>query len=326
MRARFDGSALSSGCSCRREHVSRAWHHPLNDPHSNDSRSAGRLDCCGGSHLGPARRPGVGHEGEPPQMTAQIENWRPRYRLVAAAWERVMAEQRVLDLTLVEEWSSTIDALRSQQRALKERGAWRAGPRTLLAALDVQYRELAMTAGFAWLLRPDGHHGLGSTVLAGLLDHLGVHPLVGLGRVRVVLEEQRADGGGDSITEPGGGGPLDVSDVTGSELALVRDTRADLVVYGDDWTVVVEAKTFALEQDQQLDRLHRLWQDERSPSFVFLTRGRREATTAVVSHGQWQGLTWLQIARIVRAATADRTHVAPGVYDYIETLEAYHHA
>ena len=34
------------------------------------------------------------------------------------------------------------------------------------------------------------------------------------------------------------------------------ETRADLVVYGADWTIVVEAKTFASEQKRQLDRLY----------------------------------------------------------------------
>jgi hypothetical protein len=173
-------------------------------------------------------------------------------------------------------------------------GRWRGGPRTLLAALDQHYRELAMTAGLAWLLRPDGHHGLGPVVLDGLLRYLAMDGSGAEAGVRVVLEEQR------------------------------DETRADLIVYGSDWTIVVEAKTFAVEQDRQLDRLYAHWRNEPAPCFVFLTRGQRLPTTAVESRGRWRALTWEQVAEIARTAATPMTRAAPGVHDYIATLEAYH--
>ncbi len=95
-------------------------------------------------------------------------------------------------------------------------------------------------------------------------------------------------------------------------------------MYGGDWTIVVEAKTFAPEQRSQLDRLHQHWQDESNPRFVFLTRGQREQTTARHSRGHWHGLTWQQVADIIRTAADATTGVAPGVHDYLGTLEAYH--
>jgi hypothetical protein len=151
-----------------------------------------------------------------------------------------------------------------------------------------------MTAGLAWLLRSDGHHALGPALLDGLLRHLGIDGSGTQTGVRVVLEEQR------------------------------DETRADLVVYGGDWTVVVEAKTFAVEQERQLDRLYEHWRNEPDPCFVFLTRGQRLPTTAVHSRGQWRGLTWEKVADITRAAATSMTGAAPGVHDYIATLEAYH--
>ena len=45
--------------------------------------------------------------------------------------------------------------------------------RTLMHALDIHYLELPLTAGLAWLLDPDGWHGLSSHVLSGLLNQLG---------------------------------------------------------------------------------------------------------------------------------------------------------
>ena len=224
-----------------------------------------------------------------------VRRWESRLATLTAAWRTLAAQECAQDVDAVTRWGSRLEQMQVTHRDLVQSGRWRGGPRTLLAALDLQYRELAMTAGLAWLLRPDGHHGLGPAVLDRLLDHLGI---VGVGTeagVRVVLEEHRVE------------------------------TRADLVIYGSDWTIVVEAKTFAVEQDRQLDRLYAHWQNELAPCFVFLTRGQRLPTTAVDSRGQWRALTWEQVADIARVAATSMTGAAPGVHDYIATLEAYHH-
>lgn len=215
---------------------------------------------------------------------------------MAAAWQQLAATQGARDRGLVPQWEVRLADMQAAQRKLLSSGRWRGGPRTLLAALDVQYRELAMTAGLAWLLRPDGHHGLGPAVLTALLTHLGVDGSGAEPGVRVVLEEQR------------------------------DRTRADLVVYGPTWTLIVEAKTFAVEQEQQLDRLHAHWSEEPAPRFVFLTRGERMPMTAVASRDAWCGLTWRQVAVLARAAAGSIARAAPGVYDYLATLEAYHRA
>ncbi len=65
-------------------------------------------------------------------------------------------------------------------------------------------------------MRPDGHHGLGDAVLRRFLDHLGIE-----------------------APEPDAGLRIEVEDPR-------EDTIADLVLYGSGWTVVVEAKTFAV--------------------------------------------------------------------------------
>lgn len=191
--------------------------------------------------------------------------------------------------------------MRSMQRELIDKGQWRGGPRTLLAAIGMQDRELILTAGLAWLLRPDGHHGLGSTMLSRLLALVGIgEPADG---VRVVREESRGDDRGSG---------------------LERTTRADLVLYGSGWTIVCEAKTYASEQDQQLDRLHHHWKREAVPHFLFLTRSTREPISATNSRMHWHLHTWGEIAEITRQAASERQKVAAGVRDYIETLEAYH--
>ncbi|WP_187770101.1 MULTISPECIES: hypothetical protein [Aeromicrobium] len=95
-------------------------------------------------------------------------------------------------------------------------------------------------------------------------------------------------------------------------------------MYAPHWTIVVEAKTFAPEQPRQLERLHDEWSEDPSPSFVFLTRGRREAMTAAHTASHWTALTWSDVGRIARTAIGVDSTVAPGVLDYLATLEAYH--
>jgi len=223
-----------------------------------------------------------------------VDTWLERHQSLKREWRAIGVAEQAHGAAAIGKWQSRLGQMRGTQQALVEAGRWRGGPRTLLAAIDMQYRELAMTAGLAWLLRPDGHHGLGPAVLTGLCKQLGIAADGAGAGVRIALEDQR------------------------------DETRADLVVYGADWTIVVEAKTFASEQKRQLDRLYDHWRREPGPCFVFLTRGERVPTTAVDSSGHWQELTWQQVAEVALAAANSMAGVAPGVHDYIATLEAYH--
>jgi len=56
--------------------------------------------------------------------------------------------------------------MRGEADSLRDQGRWRGGHRTLMHALGIQHREVFLTAGLAWLLDPDGWHGLGSRVLS----------------------------------------------------------------------------------------------------------------------------------------------------------------
>lgn len=224
-----------------------------------------------------------------------------RHAALAEEWARVRRSEGLRVASNVAEWQSTLAAMKSERADTVIAGHWRAGPRTLLAALGRQDRELALTAGLAWLLRPDGHHGLGPRLLAALLDELGLHGAPPATRA-IVREEER------------------IVTFEGAE----QITRADLVVYGAGWTLVFEAKAYAVEQPAQLDRLFEGWRGEPDPTFIFLTRGARVPTTAVTSEGLWRSLTWRTVARHTRAAVDDCPSPAPGVRDYITTLEAYH--
>jgi hypothetical protein len=228
------------------------------------------------------------------RVVDDVSDWTSRFQAAAAEWSRLTDAEQVRDAALVERWKQGFLRAKNEEQRLVEAGRWLGGPRTLLAALDLQYRELKMTAGLAWLLRPDGHHGLGRAVLDGILQAARSGTVDTSEDVHVVVEETRAD------------------------------TIADLVVYGRGWTMIVEAKTFAAERPRQLDRIYENWMDEPKASFVFLTRGHRLPVTAKLSKAQWHLLTWRQVAGTIRAATVSAASVAPGVLDYTKTLELFH--
>jgi hypothetical protein len=224
---------------------------------------------------------------EPGTVNDEPDDWTDRIGALSAGWRLLVAAERQAERLVVPQWRHRVEEMLAHQARLKADGHWRGGPRTLLGALDLQYRELAMTGGLAWLLRPDGHHGLGGEVLRTLLERVGVQGADVGPRVRVVVEESR------------------------------DDTRADLVVYGDVWTVVIEAKVFAVEQDEN-------WSGEPCALFVFLTRGQRIPRTCVRSPDAWIPLTWSEVARYVSNAADALPHASAGVHEYIATLEAYH--
>jgi len=201
-----------------------------------------------------------------------------------------VSQQRWSDLDLVGRWERAFADL-SGEVAL-HRDDWLGGPRTLLAAMRVQNLEVPLTAAVAWLLRPDGHHGLGSSFLDAFLARFGVEADSDK-PVRIEVEE------------------------------TIGDTRADLVVRVAGSTLLVESKVHAAEQGEQLDRLAARWQHER-PVLIFLTRTARDPVTAVASRGQWRQWLWSDIAADVRACLELGIPHSAGVEEFLQTLEIYH--
>jgi len=166
---------------------------------------------------------------------------------------------------------------------------WQSGGQTLLAAMGLQFQEVALCRGLAWLLDPDGGHRLGRHLLEALLRRLDLSVIDGA-PVEIHVEEKRAD------------------------------TRADIVLRIGHQTVVLEAKVFAGEQPRQADRLQEYWANEQ-PTLVFLTRTGHAPYTAISSADQWAAVTWRDIAQLARAVTASADlHPSPGAREFIETI------
>ena len=173
---------------------------------------------------------------------ADLANWHASLAGLQEGWGIAQRSAVRADQAAVEAWLPALAAMQSDQDQLIADRLWRSGPRTLLGALGVAHLELTMTAGLAWLLTPDGHHGLGPAVPEAFLTLAEVMVAPGdWGLVSVAVEETRGQ----------------------DEHSI---TRADLVVSGEGWTVVVEAKTGSEEGQTQLDRIHRFWKPTRELS------------------------------------------------------------
>ena len=219
-------------------------------------------------------------------MTAATEDFSSDLARLAQEWASITS-----DPGPVPHWQAEIARMSAEHSRLRATGQWRAGGRTLLRALGLHHNEVIMCRGLAWLLTPDGWHGLGSAVLDGLLGRLGV-ATDGSEHAVVITEE--------------------VKDIA----------RADIVVRFEGVTVLIEAKVWAFEMGKQADRLAEGWADE-PVHLVFLTRDGKDPATAVASRGDWHSLAWSDVAQIVAAAISANPDCEPGVWEYLRTIEIY---
>jgi hypothetical protein len=221
-------------------------------------------------------------------MSALSEEWQS---ILAQAERAINADER----SMVAGWETLLALMAAETASLKADGLWRSGPRTMLGALGLQDRELPLVAGLAWILTPEGHHGLGDLVLASWLSRFDV-PYEPSLPISVRLEESRRDH-------------------TGA-------TRADMVIRAGTQCMLLEAKVYSIDHHAQCDRLARLWAPER-PALVYLTRWGEPPTEAPESQRQWRRLAWSDVADIIDAAIQQRRPAA-GVADYLLTLRHYH--
>lgn len=213
----------------------------------------------------------VALEGWEDRLAALRLQWAPLATPTAAPWSSARAELRTR-------------AMREERDAIVRRGQWLGGPAGVLEVLGVQAEELAVTRVLAWLLRPDGRHGLHDGALRTVLEAAGAQLPEELHPVRIVLEDSR-----DTV-DPGPGDPL--------------LTRADLVVYMRSATLVVESKVYAVEQRNQLDRLRRCWAVDVAPAFLYVTRRPvRQLTSG--REGAWPASTWSGLGAQLAAVAAD---------------------
>lgn len=195
-------------------------------------------------------------------------------------------------------WQRAISVMLPKYLSIRRAGRWQRGPSDFFGVLGISRSELAHCSMIAWLLDPEGRHGLGRTFLDLLierflpnLDHRAM-------KVRSVnTEVQRFE------------------------------TRADIVVWGDTATLVFEAKVDAAEGWNQCDRLFDRFSEEPGARFIFLTPSGRAPVTATGPAGDaFVPLSFDEIADCLEAAieSASKADVDRGgmAHNYLLTLRS----
>ncbi|OKI85932.1 hypothetical protein A6A27_40035 [Micromonospora sp. CB01531] len=150
--------------------------------------------------------------------------------------------------------------------------------------------ERKLVTCLAWVLRPEGHHGLGDRVVKALFERCGL-PFDPTAQVRVTREEPR-------FTSDG------------------KRTPADLVVRAGGVCVLLEAKVNAKQHGDQCARLTRLWANE-AATLVYLTR-EMAGPDGPPGPAGWKPLTWRHIAGFMAPLPND---ASAGARDFLETLQ-----
>lgn len=200
------------------------------------------------------------------------------------------------------DWAQEFDVAARAHDALVDAGQWLAGPRTLLGVLGLRHLETPHSKVLAWLLDPGSRHGLGTRLLERLVAR--VRPDLtpaDLRRARVNVEE-----------------PCQTDDACFG--------RADVVVRGNGWTIVIENKIWAGQHGSQLDVYFDAYTaTEAQPTFVFLTPyGAAPRSQRPEVRAAFTPLSWARdIVGMLDDVLASSVHTAPttaAASDYLEAL------
>ncbi len=121
-------------------------------------------------------------------------------------------------------WRDAMSAMRRRHDRLVADGLWVGGPSDFLGIIGQARVENTHSLMLAWLLNPTRRHGLGFGLVRRLLEHCSGEPVPAAPAVRTVKFSEWRHG-----------------------------READLVVRGEDFTLIIENKVDADEQPDQCD-------------------------------------------------------------------------
>lgn len=103
-----------------------------------------------------------------------------------------------------------------------------------------------------------------------------------------------------------------------------NDREADLVVWGQNFTLIIENKVDAPEQPNQCEDLYRNFKSETAPLFLFLTPDGRKPDTAATPDAQraFHALSWREVRSMLEAAL-DESQPVTGVADAVDVVMNY---
>ena len=202
---------------------------------------------------------------------------------------------------LLVDWRKAMSEMNCQHDSLVSGGLWVTGPSDFLGIIGRARHENTHSLTLKWLLDPTGRHGLGCGLAKRLVEHCTNKKAVQA--------------------------PLVVRKV---EFSTWRNGReADLVVWGEAFTLVIENKIDADEQDDQCDDLYENFKNEKAPLFLFLTPKGRPPRTATAGHAKssFRTLSWPEVRTMIETELRESrpTSVAATAVDvvgnYLQTLK-----
>ena len=226
-----------------------------------------------------------------------VPSWEAHFRAMEREWGEDSARRST---ALLADWSEDISGMRRQHDRLVADSLWLSGPSDFLDIIGLARNENRHSRMLAWLLNPTSRHGLGCALVRRLVEHCTGKP----------APEHLA-----------------VKGVTFSQWRNGRE--ADLVVWGEAFTLVIENKIDAGEQTDQCDDLYKNFKKENKPMFLFLTPEGREPCTATAPPAQraFRTLSWPDIRDMIetelrKSRQASRAAVAVDVVEnYLRTLK-----
>ena len=222
----------------------------------------------------------------------QVRSWESDVRAMEREWGAISVRRTK---ALLVDWREAMSEMQRERDRLISDGLWVAGPSDFLGILGLARNENMHSRMLEWLLKPTGRHGLGCGLVRRLVEHCTGKP------------------------SPS---PLAVRDVTFSQWRNGRE--ADLVVKGEDFTLVIENKVDADEQPDQCDDLYANFRNETASQFIFLTPEGREphTATAPLANRAFNALSWREVRRMIEAALTE-SQPASGPADAVGVVENY---
>ena len=199
----------------------------------------------------------------------QVPSWEAHFRAMEREWGEISVRRTRV---LLANWHGAMSEMKHQRDRLVSGSQWVTGPRDFLDIIGLARHENTHSRMLAWLLNPTGRHGLGCAMVRRLVEHCTGKPAPESLAVRGVTFSHWRNG-----------------------------READLVAWGEDFTLVIENKVDAKEEHDQCDDLYANFKNEKGPLFLFLTPHGRKPCTARTTGAQssFRTLSWPKLRGMI---------------------------
>ncbi len=221
-----------------------------------------------------------------------VSSWEACIRAMERQWTEISECQ---ERALLADWNEAMSEMRRQHERLVSAGLWVTGPADFLDIIGLARDENTHSRMLQWIMTPTARHGLGCGLVRRLVEHcLGESVPAPMAVERVVFSHWR------------------------------NDREADLVVWGRNFTLIIENKVDAPEQPDQCDDLYENYKAEFAPLFLFLTPDGRPPFTATTPAAQraFKTLSWPALRAMVEVALNESQPATSGA-DAVEVVENY---